>query len=575
MKNIIKRIPAIIICAVLLLLACGQQTSNLTPEEKFAQILKNAKAGDLKAELEVGIAYNEGVGVDKDFKAAAEWFQKAADRDSAKAHQLLGLAYESGRGVEKNSKVACEHFQKSSDLGDEIGSVDLGQCYYFETVGWPKDHKKAVELWSGAAQKGLPRAMLFLGLSYFDGPGAKEKDKALGLQWVEKAALSNPEGKNKLENEFIADAQYFLAEFYVKGDGTKKDAVKAYEYYLKAAENGNVESQRAVAFAYYAGSSLPKDAEKAIYWFEKAATAGDLRSQAMLGYLYWVGIGAGTDRVLAYAWSNIASAKGDKTAIQNRDIYEKQISHADRSEAQRLSSAWIVGKALKRDYENNESASIKKDANSKLNKVSTGTAFIASQDGYAITNQHVVDSCTEIKSEGVNGLITVKTEDKANDIALIKIPGKFNFFAKIGSEEKFVRQGEEIIVFGYPLNSILSSGGNLTPGVVSALSGLQNNTNQIQITAPIQPGSSGSPVLNKKAEVVAVVTSKLSDSKMMRATGQVSQNVNFAISGQTLKNFLDTHSVKYVTGGFFSFAKSSVDIADEARKWTVIVECWK
>jgi hypothetical protein len=82
-------------------------------------------------------------------------------------------------------------------------------------------------------------------------------------------------------------------------------------------------------------------------------------------------------------------------------------------------------------------------------------------------------------------------------------------------------------------------------------------------------------VLNRKAEVVAVVSSKLSDSKMVRATGQVGQNVNFAISGQTLKNFLDTHAVKYATGGFLNFAKSSSDIADEARKWTVIVECWR
>ena len=122
---------------------------------------------------------------------------------------------------------------------------------------------------------------------------------------------------------------------------------------------------------------------------------------------------------------------------------------------------------------------------------------------------------------------------------------------------------------------MLSSGGNLTPGVVSALTGLGNNTNQIQITAPIQPGSSGSPVLNKKGEVVGVVSMKLSDAKMAKATGQIGQNMNFAVSGQTLKSFLDAHKVAYATGGFMFFNKSTADLADEAKKWTTVVECWK
>ena len=131
-------------------------------------------------------------------------------------------------------------------------------------------------------------------------------------------------------------------------------------------------------------------------------------------------------------------------------------------------------------------------------------------------------------------------------------------------------------MYGFPLNAVLSSGGNLTPGVVSALTGLGNNTNQLQITAPIQPGSSGSPVLNKKGEVVGVVNMKLFDSKMARATGEIGQNVNFAISGQTLKAFLDKHKASYKDGaGFFTWGKDAADLAEEARKWTLVVECWK
>jgi S1-C subfamily serine protease len=176
---------------------------------------------------------------------------------------------------------------------------------------------------------------------------------------------------------------------------------------------------------------------------------------------------------------------------------------------------------------------------------------------------------------GREGVATVVASDAVNDLAFLKVSGSVNVAAVINSEPSKLRQGDEIVVFGFPLNSVLSSGGNLTLGIVSALTGLGNNSNQIQITAPIQPGSSGSPVMNTKGEVVGVVSMKLSDAKMAKATGQIAQNVNFAVGGQTLKSFLDAHKVEYATGGMLSFNKSTVDLADQARKWTTVVECWK
>ena len=69
---------------------------------------------------------------------------------------------------------------------------------------------------------------------------------------------------------------------------------------------------------------------------------------------------------------------------------------------------------------------------------------------------------------------------------------------------------------------------------------------------------------------------KLDDRKMAKATGSVGQNVNFAINGQTVKTFLDTNKVPYKTGGgSFSRKKNIADVAEEASKWTVLVECWK
>jgi S1-C subfamily serine protease len=209
-------------------------------------------------------------------------------------------------------------------------------------------------------------------------------------------------------------------------------------------------------------------------------------------------------------------------------------------------------------------------------KIATGTGFIVSSEGHALTNHHVINGCTEVKVAGLDGVAKVITSDSVNDLALLQLSDKSIDFAKLNPEPGKVRQGEDIIVFGYPLNSVLSSGGNLTPGTLSALTGLGNNTNQIQITAPIQPGSSGSPVMDKKGNVMGMVSMMLDDSKMVKATGQVGQNVNFAVSGQTVKAFLDTYKVPYkIGGGFFSYEKENADIADEARKWTILLECWK
>jgi S1-C subfamily serine protease len=158
---------------------------------------------------------------------------------------------------------------------------------------------------------------------------------------------------------------------------------------------------------------------------------------------------------------------------------------------------------------------------------------------------------------------------------LLQFPSASSGSAPINADPSKLRQGDDVVVFGFPLNAVLSSSGNITPGVISALTGLGNNTNEIQITAAIQPGASGSPVLNKKGDVVGVVSMKISDAKMLKATGSVGQNVNFAVSGQTLKTFLDTHRIDYRSSSLFSFQRSGADVAEEARKWTVVVECWK
>jgi uncharacterized protein len=490
-----------------------------------------------------------------------------------------------GEFLQKQSEK-FEKLQKDAESGDAVAQLQLSLNYSWG-IGVIKDDNKAFEWCQKAATHGDAHAQFFLGIMYFHGDGVA-KDDVKALEWYQKAA-----------EQGNAQAQTNIARRYIDGNVVPKDDVKAVMWLQKAAEQGLAQAQGNLGIMYANGEGVTKDDVKSFKWYQKAAIQGDAASQINLSYRYKVGIGVSKDIVLAYAWANLAAAQGEATAHSNRDLYEKQLSNAERMEGQRLASNWKKGDNLLSSNSNYfdkydevppnnkpnkqgastdqwaelDSYSIKE---SKLTKQATGTAFTVSSEGHAVTNHHVINGCAEVIVSGLEGLVKVITSDSVNDLALLQLPGQIDSYAKLNPDTRKLRQGEDIIVFGYPLNFALSSGGNLTLGILSALTGLGNNTNHIQITAPVQPGSSGSPVMDKKGNVIAVVSITLDDGKITKITGQVGQNVNFAVNGQTVKAFLDANKVPYKTGGgFFSTEKNNADIADEAHKWTVLVECWK
>ena len=132
--------------------------------------------------------------------------------------------------------------------------------------------------------------------------------------------------------------------------------------------------------------------------------------------------------------------------------------------------------------------------------------------------------------------------------------------------------GEAATVAGFPLSGLLA-GFNVTAGNVSSLRGIRGDTRLLQITAPVQPGNSGGPLLDASGNVMGVVVSKLNALKVAESTGDVPQNVNFAINANVLSSFLDAVGVDYKTGGVGA-ALSTQEIARRAQAFTVLIECW-
>ena len=104
------------------------------------------------------------------------------------------------------------------------------------------------------------------------------------------------------------------------------------------------------------------------------------------------------------------------------------------------------------------------------------------------------------------------------------------------------------------------------------MSGLFNDTPYLQITAAVQPGNSGGPLLDASGNVVGVVAEKLATLKFVKATGEIPENINFAIKTGAVRDFLDDSVVSYQTAESKAELKT-VDIARNARTYTMLISC--
>lgn len=216
-----------------------------------------------------------------------------------------------------------------------------------------------------------------------------------------------------------------------------------------------------------------------------------------------------------------------------------------------------------------------KASNSDPN-ISSGTAFMVGKNGQLLTNAHVVKDCKAIAAEqpGVAGLVMAKilAQDRTNDLALIQISPPFPNWS-VPKFRQRARLGEDVFVFGYPLTGIVASSGNFTRGSVTALAGMGDDTGKLQLTAPVQPGNSGGPVLDQTGAVVGVVVAKLDALSLVKATGSFPEQINFAIKANAAVSFLESNGIEITDADANASVMTAPDIADAAKKFTAHVWC--
>ncbi len=202
------------------------------------------------------------------------------------------------------------------------------------------------------------------------------------------------------------------------------------------------------------------------------------------------------------------------------------------------------------------------DAVAKLpdsdNLTASGSGFFVSEDGYLITNAHVVRNARKVKVRTGGDVLSAEVVrvDETKDLALLKVSGDFTALS-ISTND--VQLGDPVFTIGFPDIDLQGMEPKYTDGKISSLSGLMDDATQYQISVPVQPGNSGGPLVDTAGRVKGVVVARLNDLAVLRSQGSLPQNVNYAIKGNLLRNFLSqSPEVKLVPAASPADSKSAV-----------------
>jgi hypothetical protein len=204
--------------------------------------------------------------------------------------------------------------------------------------------------------------------------------------------------------------------------------------------------------------------------------------------------------------------------------------------------------------------------------VSSGTGFYINKNGNLLTAAHVINSCMVTKLQSGDDVIDAKIDFTSNllDVAVLSTGSKPQNFLRIRNGDT-INLGEKVTTVSFPLKGLLAASPNLTIGNVSSKKALTGSLGLFQFSAPVQPGSSGGPIVGEQGDVLGIVTSTLNTAALAKK-GVLSQNINFGLKLQHFRKFLNKHNIQYQD--FSKKDKGKTD-AEIALASTVQIACYQ
>jgi TPR repeat protein len=413
-----------------------------------------------------------------------------------------------------------EGVMAEAELGNANSQCAIAEFYAHGALGVTQNYAEAVKWFRKAAGQGNAEAEDDLGCCYRDGQGVV-KDDVEAVKWFRKSA-----------EQGFGEAEHNLGAMYADGHGVPQDDAQAVRWFRKAADQGVPAAQFNLAVSYADGRGMHQDDAEAVKWYRKAADQGYAPAQFNLGVMYDDGKGVPRNYIEAYQWVSLAASQGDDRAKRSLSIVEMRMTPEQVAEAQRLAAAFVPRK---------ESTSPSSDSSiSPGNPTGTGTGFFITDDGYLISNCHVVKDAAQVRLLTSAGLISAKVVrvDAANDLALLKAEGRFAALPIASS--RTVKLGGTVATVGFPDIGLQGFAPKFARGEIASLSGALDDARYFQISVPVQPGNSGGALVDEHGNVVGVVSAKLNASAALAASGALPENVNYAVKSSFLLSFLES-----------------------------------
>ncbi len=221
--------------------------------------------------------------------------------------------------------------------------------------------------------------------------------------------------------------------------------------------------------------------------------------------------------------------------------------------------------------ENIDNPIIKPSLQAKKEGKGQGTCFAITANGYLITNHHCIENAKEITVKGIDGDFSTKygatliASDPSNDLALIRIENKNVTFKAIpfAIRSSGVQQAEKVYAIGFPYAEAMGKEVKLTDGIISAKSGVNGDISKFQISAAVNPGNSGGPLIDEHGNLVGVIYAK----------STLAESAGYAVKASYLETFLkNVDGFEYPTFISTISDKPITDIVAEWKKFVFIVE---